>query len=212
MHDRRRQALDALRIRGGLTVNELAHELRITRTAANNQVARLLADGLVASVGLKATGRRPGLVNSLTPKADKDFHQEYESFAIDVLDEIVRSGGEAQLDRILRRVGERWIAADAPAVEKLSGEARLERAKKLIAARGFMPTLEKAADRTHTLSNHNCPISRVCAAHHQAAGMVRHWIEALVGTRVQRSQCIFEGGAACEYGIPVRSSKAARKA
>ena len=65
---RRRQALDSLRMRGGLTVNELARELRITRGAAANQITRLIADGLVVSSGLQASGRRPSVIYALTAK------------------------------------------------------------------------------------------------------------------------------------------------
>lgn len=200
MLDRRRATLDVLRIRGGLTVNELARELRITRAAAANHIARLVADGLVTASGLKASGRRPSVVYELAAKADRLFHQEYDSFAVDLMDEIARAG-KGQIDRVLRGVGARWIAKDEPQVEKLSGEARLERAAKLIGARGFMPTLKKMGPRLHTLQNHNCPIARVCRAHHETAGMVKHWIEALFGGRIERSKCIYEGGHACEYAI-----------
>jgi len=211
MLDRRRHALDTLRIRGALTINELARELRITRTAAANQVTRLVADGLVKAAGLKATGRRPSVTYALTAQADGAFHQAYETFAVDVLDQVAR-GGQAQVDRVLRQVGQRWISSDAPAVEKLSGDPRLQRATKLIAARGFMPTLERTDDRRYVLQNHNCPIARVCRAHHEAAGMVQHWIEALVGERVRRTNCIFEGGSACEYAIGAKPGKAIRRA
>src|SRR5215469_6074574 len=103
MLDRRRATLDTLRIRGGLTVNELASELRITRAAAANHIARLVADGLVTASGLKPSGRRPSVVYVLAGKADRLFHQEYDTFAVEVLDEIAR-GGKAQIERVLRGV------------------------------------------------------------------------------------------------------------
>ena len=209
MLDRRRLALDALRMRGGLTVNELASELRVTRTAAKNHVDRLLAEGLVAASGLRASGRRPGVVYSLTAEADRAFHQEYDSFANDVLDEIARRG-DGQVDRVLRGVGDRWIANDAPSVRSLSGEPRLARVTKLIAARGFMPTLEKTSSRCHLLQNHNCPIAQICRAHHQAAGMVKRWIEALVGRRVAQTNCIYKGGHVCAYELDAKLGKKSR--
>jgi predicted ArsR family transcriptional regulator len=208
MVDRRRLALNALRVRGQLTVNELADELQITRTAATNQLARLIADGMVGATGLRSTGRRPSVVYSLTSEADRAFHEAYDALANDVLTEIGR-GGREKVQRVLRGVGDRWIAGDVPSVEKLSGEARLDRAKKLIAVRGFMPTLERAADRRRVLRNHNCPILRVCRAHHEAADMVKRWVEALVGRKIRRSACIFQGGHACEYalGVPARATR-----
>ena|SRR5579863_2918521 len=210
MLDRRRATLDMLRVRGGLTVNELATELRTTRAAASNHIARLVADDLVTAAGLKPSGRRPSVVYVLTAKADRLFRQEYDTFAVELLDELARSG-KGQIARVLHGVGERWIAKDAPEVRKLQGEPRLEQAIKLIAARGFMPTLRKTGPRGHALQNHNCPIVRICRAHHGAAAMVKHWIEALVGGRIERSRCIFEGGHACEYAIAGKPSASAGK-
>ncbi len=207
MHDRRRLALDALRIRGGLTVNELARQFRLTRTAAANQVARLLADGLVAPTGLRPGVRRPSVIYGLTPQADRAFHQEYETLAVDVLDEVARTGTK-QLDRILRGVGDGWIARDKPAVRLLRGQDRLERATKILAARGFMPSLEQTG-RAYVLRNHHCPIVRVCTAHHQAADMVKRWVQALVGTPVRRTGCICLGSQACEYSLAARPTRAA---
>ena len=63
-------------------------------------------------------------------------------------------GGRGQIDRVLRGEGERWIASDAPAVRKLAGEPRLERATKLIAARGFMPTLRMAPASNRRIGRH----------------------------------------------------------
>jgi len=199
MHDRRRLVLDALRVRGALTLDELARELRLTRTATANHLARLQANGLVTRVGLRAGKRRPSITYGLTEQADRSFPQEYETLALHVLDETARAGSE-QLDRVLRRVGERWLARDLPPVRSLRGRPRLERAVQIVAERGFMPSLEPSS-RGLALRNHNCPIARACGAHHQVADMVKRWVEALVGTRVQRTACICKGAPACEYSI-----------
>ncbi len=208
MHDRRRLALDALRIRSALTVNELATELRLTRAASANHLARLLAEGLVVPTGLRSGKRRPSVMYGLTARADSAFHQEYEKFAIDLLDEVARPGPGA-VSRILRRVGDRWIARDLPEVETLRGATRLDRATKTIATRGFMPSLERAG-RSYVLRNHNCPISKICGAHHEAADMVKRWVEALLGAQVQRKSCICQGGRACEYRVLPTTRRAAQ--
>jgi predicted ArsR family transcriptional regulator len=199
MHDRRRLALDALRLHGGLTLNELCRELRLTRTAAANRLAQLRAEGLVVEAGLRPGKRRPSVVYALAPEADRVFPQAYERMAVDLLDEISRRGAR-YLRQILQRVGRRWIARDAEALQKLPRHARIEAGTKVLAARGFMPALEAGAT-SYTLRNHNCPIARVCGAHHEAADMVKQWIEALYGTPVQRSSCICLGARYCEYTV-----------
>lgn len=197
MHDRRRLALDALRLRGGLTLNELCRELHLTRTAAANRLAQLRAEGLVVEIGLRSGKRRPSVVYGLAPQADRAFPQAYEGLAVDVLDEISQRGTR-YLKQILQRVGNRWLEREAAPLRKLPRRARIEAATKIIAARGFMPALD-AGPTGFTLRNHNCPIARVCDAHHEAADMVKQWIEALYGTPIERSSCICLGARCCEY-------------
>jgi predicted ArsR family transcriptional regulator len=197
MHDRRRAALDALRMHGGLTIDELARTLRIARTASANHLARLRADGMVAPQGLRQGKRRPSVVYGLTPAADRHFHQEYETFAVELLDEIER-GSPRQLERLMRRVGDRWVARDLPLVLGLRGQARSARALEIVSSRGFMPTYERKP-RGFVLRNHNCPIAQICRAQGDAISMVRRWLGALLDVRLRNTACICRGAPACEY-------------
>ena len=199
MHDRRRLAVEALRAQGGLTVNELAKELKLTRTAAANHIATLLAEGLISRMGLHAGSRRPSVIYGLTPQAERVFHEEYEPFVLDLLDEIAKRG-PACIDQTMRKIDKRWIARDRPTVRTLRGQERLEAATRILEAHGFMPTVEKVNNR-YVLRNRNCPIVRICRAHRETAEMVKRWIASLLGVSVVRRGCICRGDPACEYTL-----------
>lgn len=210
MRDRRRVILDLLRVRDGLTVADVGRELRLTRTAAASHMARLLAEGSVQRVGLRPGKRRPSVVFSLTPQADRLFHQEYEQFALDLLAELKRESG-TRLNYAIRRIAEKWIARDAPALAGLRGRARFERATNLLAHHGLMPVLEAHGNR-HVLRQHNCPILSLCRDNREAPELLRRWIEGLFGTSVKRTQCICQGARSCAYEIGSLPAKARGRA
>src|SRR5690349_16164498 len=118
--------------------------LRLTRTAVLNHLATLQAEGLIQRHGMRRGTRRPSVLYEATPAADEVFPKGYEAFAAAVLDALDREDPGA-LARTLARVGDAWIARDAPRVHRLHGRARLEEARNILAERGFMPVLAMTA-------------------------------------------------------------------
>jgi predicted ArsR family transcriptional regulator len=183
-----------------LTVDELAGALRVTRTAVTSHLAALQAEGFVARRGLRPGLRRPSALYALTPAADALFPKAYEAFAALALAELKRSS-PGQFRRLLRRIGDTWIARDLPRVASLRGRDRLTRATEILAERGFMPALERT--RTgYVLREHNCPLMRLAADHVEVCDMVHRWLEALVGARLTRVRCLRQGDPYSAYTLP----------
>ncbi len=201
MHDTRRLVVDRLRMEGGQTVEDLAGALRVTRTAVTSHLAALAAEGLVARQGLRPGRRRPSVLYTLTPAADRLFPKSYDDFAAALLAEVQREGPD-RLRRLLRRVADQWIDRDLPRVQGLRGRERLERAKEILAERGFMPVLEPSREG-YLLREHNCPAMRLAVAHPEVCDMVHHWLEALFGTSMVRTRCLRQGDPFSAYTIKV---------
>ena len=199
MQDTRRRIMDLLRIGGGQTVQDLARGLKLTRTAVTSQLAALQAEGLVTRRGLRPGRRRPSVVYVAAPAAEAVFPKSYQEFAETLIAEVEREGA-GPLNLLLRRVGDRWIARDAPRVQGLRGRARLQRALAILADRGFMPRLERGRDG-YLLYEHNCPVIRLATAHPEICEMVHHWLEALFGLSLKREQCLRRGDPYSAYVI-----------
>ena len=195
----RQQIVELLRMHNGRTVEELARALHVTRTAITSQLAALQAAGLVRQQGLRPGRRRPSVVYTLSASADAFFPKTYDDFAAEVLEEL-RQEGKGNLARVLRRVGDRWIARDLPQVKDLRGPKRLERAKDILAERGFMPSLSPTRDG-YLLREHNCPVIRLAVAHPEVCNMVHRWLEALFGTPLTRTRCMRQGDPFSAYVI-----------
>ena len=199
MRDTRRHVLERLRVRGPQTVPDLVAALHLTRTAVLNHLTTLRAEGFVRRQGLRRGTRRPSVLYEAAPEADALFPKSYDSFAAAVLGVLKRDNPGA-LTRTLASVGDAWIAHDTPRVRRLRGRARLEEARKILAERGFMPTV--ATDNgDRILREHNCPIMRLAADHGEVCDMVHRWLESLVGAPLARVRCMRRGEPFSEYRI-----------
>ncbi len=199
MQETRRQILEALRYGGALTVDDLTARLHLTRTAVRAHLAALRAEGLVSHHGLRRGRHRPSVVYALTPAADHLFPKAYEEFALALLEELRREGN-GLLGRVLRRIGDRWIAQDLPRVQELRGRARVERVLDILTERGFMPTLVPSPGGL-LLREHNCPLMRLAVADAEVCQMVHRWLEALCGVPVSRTQCMRSGDPWSAYAL-----------
>jgi len=191
-----------MRVRGGVTVEEVARELALTRTTVANHVKSLMSEGLVARSGLRRGPRRPSVLYVLTARADRVFPQLYEEFAGEVLKEMARAR-VPQIKRVLRGIENRWIARDTAGLQGLRGQRRFDRALEVLSKRGFMPTLERSG-RATTLRQFNCPLSHLCVGFPEVRSMILGWTQALFGVRAQRTACIGSGDPSCSYSLSRR--------
>jgi predicted ArsR family transcriptional regulator len=143
--------------------------------------------------------RRPSNVYELTAEADRLFPKVYDDFAAALIDEIKHRRPD-DLQGYLERIADRWIARDLPRVSGLHGLARFERAKEILAERGFMPVLEQMPDG-YQLHEHNCPLMRLTVDYPEVCTMVHRYLEALLGTQLNRVRCLRLGDHFSAYVI-----------
>ncbi|HKV44054.1 MAG TPA: ArsR family transcriptional regulator [bacterium] len=198
MQETRYRIVERLRVKGSQTVEELAAAFRLTRTAVTSHLAALRGDHLVRRRGLRGGIGRPSQVYELTPAADHLFPKAYDDFAVSLLEEIRKRPGT--LPSLLRRIAGRWIARDLPRLEGSTGRQRVERARELLAERGFLPTIERTPRGT-LLREHNCPLMHLAQTDPHVCEMIHQWLEALFAARLDRVQCLRRGDPFSAYTI-----------
>ncbi len=203
MHETRERIVELLRLQGSHTIESLCAALGLSRTAVKSHLTGLRAEGLVRRRGLQPGTRRPSHVYELTLEADRFFPKAYDDFAAALIEEIRRLQPE-ELQGYLERIADRWIARDAARVDGLHGLERFERAKDILADRGFMPVLEQTPDG-YQLREHNCPLMRLTADYPEVCKMVHRWLEALFGTHLDRVRCLRLGDPYSAYTITADS-------
>jgi len=163
---------------------------------------------LVRRRGLQPGIRRPSNIYELTPAADRLFPKVYDDFAAALIEEVRRRRPD-ELRDYLERIADRWITRDLSRVDGHHGLERFERAREILADRGFMPTLERMPGG-YELREHNCPLMRLAADYPEVCNMVHRWLEALFGARLDRGRCFRLGDPFSAYMIIADSQNPAR--
>lgn len=96
-----------LKRKGGMTVDELATQLDITRNAVRQHLAALSGDGLVATGARRPSGGRPQQLYVLTERGREAFPRQYSWFAELVVETILGEVGAAGLHKRLVAMGAR---------------------------------------------------------------------------------------------------------
>jgi predicted ArsR family transcriptional regulator len=205
MRESRRRVVDVLRVHDGLTVDELAERVGLTRNAVVNHLTALQRDGAVAIAGMRGGKGRPSQLYALTDRADRFFPEAYDELAMLLLDELKRADRDAAT-RTLRAISRRWKERDVPALAHTGGRDRLQRVTAVLAKRGFMPRLVRR-DGSVLLRHYNCPVKRVGSRHPEVCEAVTRWIGALLDAPVRQVACASRGDRFCSYTWTARRSE-----
>ena len=182
--------------RSSRTVEELRKILGITDNAVRAHLASLEGEGIVHQVATRPSGRRPAIVYELTPEAEGSFSRAYMPVLTRLVESLSERMSTADLEVLLRDVGER-LAREQPSL-KGSLRDRARAAASVLTGLGGVAELEES-DGHLVIRGFSCPLADAVRAHpatcHAAQGLVAE----LVGVPVEeacdkgaRPRCRFE--------------------
>jgi predicted ArsR family transcriptional regulator len=181
------------------TVNELAHELRLTDNAVRAQLTSLERDGLVRRTGREAGVRRPHVIYALTPEAEHIFPKAYGALLNQFVSVVAQRLGPGALRASMRQVGRR-IASDIPAkLKKQSRARRIEAALALLKRMGGAASYS-VTQRKHYIVGNGCPLSAVTADHREGCLIAESLLSDVIGVSV-KERCIRGPKPLCRFEI-----------
>ncbi len=181
--------------RGDLTIDEIASEMGLTRTAIRAQLAGLELDGAVEQRGLRRGASKPARTYGVTAEAELQFSQVY----IPILTQLLRvldARIPQELDAIMHEVGRGLMTGrDMP---HGTLEQRVHAASELLNELGGTTDVEK--NNGHFLiRGHGCPLAAATAEHPEACNALASLLSEFVGQPVSkccdlydRQRCCFE--------------------
>jgi predicted ArsR family transcriptional regulator len=183
-----------------MTIDELAAELGVTRTAIRSHLANHLRDGTVEEHGTRRGASKPARVYGLTGAAQLRLSRAYVPLLTQLLQVLSARLGTAELDELMQEVGRglapRRVGPRAPLAE------RVEQARELLASFGALTDVTEAEGQ-FTILGHGCPLAAVTANHAEACtaleALLAEFVDAPVKARCERYErrrCCFELGAA----------------
>jgi len=199
----RARLLDLLR-RGGLTVEEVATELRISTNAVRVQLAGMERLGLVRRAGLHRGATRPSRIFELTPEVEQLLSKAYVPMLAETLQAFASRLPPDTFDDVMRQVG-RTLALQlgASTAPPTKPAARVAAASDLLNRVLGAATEVDKSDGRYVIRGHGCPLSAVTGRHRGVCLAVESLLEAIVRCRVQEA-CDRTGRPTCSFLVECR--------
>ena len=210
----RKQLLDSSRGRivtllrsGGLTADDLASTLRLTRSAVRAQITGMERDGVVRRAGQRPGATRPSHVFELTPEVEQLLSSAYIPLLTQLVDVFTEGLPAQQLETMLRQAGKK-LANELSQGKRLSGNL----SSRVAAASGMMN--EQLGAMTHVEGNGKwvirgvgCPLAALTGKHPGVCQAMESLVAEVIGVpvreccdRSERPRCCFEIRAASAAG------------
>jgi predicted ArsR family transcriptional regulator len=179
----------------GMSIDELAEHLAVTRTAIRQHLAALERDGLVLRGATRPTGRRPEQLYRLTDYAKEQFPRQYQMLASVLIDEVADLIGPEALAALMRSLGHK-LARDREqhVVDESTIVQHMNQA-------GYEAEVFFRSSGEQEIVAHNCVFHRLAAAHPVVCELDLALIGALGGGEVEHSECMVRGGHVCRFKL-----------
>jgi predicted ArsR family transcriptional regulator len=201
----RRQSLLSLLLerKDGLTIDQMAAALGITRTAVREHVGALERERLIsAGAFASSTGGRPGRLYVLTPRGMALFPKQYDLMAKLLLESLAHRLGAAEAERELRSMG----AGLAQRLKsKVTGRTLGERTRQVAAIMRELGYEASASDgASPSIAALNCVYHELARADQTVCALDLSLIENLAEATVEHSACMARGDNACVFCLKAR--------
>ncbi|MFZ6044875.1 helix-turn-helix transcriptional regulator [Pseudomonas sp. CR3202] len=179
----------------GMSIDDLASHLAVTRTAIRQHLAALERDGLILRGETRPTGRRPEQLYQLSPRGRELFPRQYQLLANLLIGEVASLIGQDALLRLMRGLGEK-LAAELE--RETVDEARI--AEHMNQA-GYEAEVFFRSTGEPEIVAHNCVFHHLAAAHPEVCELDLALLGTLGGGEVEHLECMVREGQVCRFRI-----------
>lgn len=192
--------LDLLRQDEALSVTELAEAMEVTATAVRQRLTRLMAQGFVKRVTLKAGRGRPSHKYSLTKKGRQETGSNFTDLAF-VLWQEVRAVRDAEVRRgLLERISKKLAAQYGERFRGVTLQERMEALVGLMAERRVPFEIDQRAELP-VLNALACPYPELAEVDRGVCAMERSFISEVLGADVRLEHCRLDGEGCCAFAV-----------
>ena len=196
----RMRILQLLKMRAGMTVNQLTDALPISQMGIRQHLAILEAENLVEYYREKQKRGRPLHIYRLTDQANSLFPTTYANFAVGLMHEVAKFNGPGFINKVFQ---ERMKSQLQAYQQRLQGKDLPGRVKELTRIRdeeGYMASFDENED-DYVLIEHNCPISVIAEEYPYVCEIELGLFRQSLGTKVVREEHLMQGSHRCCYRI-----------
>ncbi|QQS48244.1 MAG: DeoR family transcriptional regulator [Acidobacteriota bacterium] len=212
LKESRSAIIDLLKVNGGMSVEHLAQEMKVSKVCVRRHLSLLERDGLISYEEERHDRGRPRFIYSLTDKASCLFPQIYDEFAREILQHLRQQFGDEALTSVLRGRANEMIEQMRADLEGQAFDEKVKAMTRYINTKGYLADIRRLKDGSYRLRQRNCPTENVAAVYPKVCDEeVRVYQEAL-GADVIRECRIVDGARMCEFRIvPVGLTQISKK-
>ncbi len=199
----RRQVLNLLRTRGGMTAKDIAKELGITTMGVHRHLVGLEREGLAQAQLVRQKMGRPTYVYTLTEQAQDLFPKNYHTLATQLLDAVHQTQGDGGVSNLFAARMGQLMQQYQPRMQGKNLAERVKELAKIQDEAGYMAIWERTADG-FILKEQNCAIYRVACRFQQACQYEIELFRRLLDTDITRVEHQVKGERFCTYLVRER--------
>lgn len=203
----RSKILNCLRVKGRLTVEELASTVGLSKVCIRRHLDLLGRDELVAYDIEKQDRGRPSHVYYLTAKSESLFPTRYVTFAQGMLRQIGQQFGESAIQAILAGIAGEALTRFKCELESHPGEARVHEFVTLLNRGDYEAHLAAHQDGCYVIEQRNCPMLALALEYPQICDEELRVYRDLFDVEVRRDCRIAEGFSSCIYKVFLSSEQ-----
>ncbi|OQW50392.1 MAG: hypothetical protein A4S09_00955 [Proteobacteria bacterium SG_bin7] len=183
----------------GMTLDEIAEELEISRNAVDQHITKLERNRYLKVLGVKETGGRPSRCYTLSPEGKDLFPKQYSWFSEVLLGAIKGEQGARGLAEFLRTVGK--SVASQIFLKGKSVEEKIPEVVNVMQSLGY----EAQSPEKNVVEARNCVYHHLAERHPEVCEFDQALLESLLEARVNHEECMFKGGRKCRFSFTPRT-------
>lgn len=188
--------------KAGLSIDEIATALAISRNAVQQHFSVLEKDGYIQAGVLNKTAGRPVRSYVLTDAGINSFPKQYAWFSELVLTDLKNELGSEAFQRYLHKLSSNLSQSLLPQFEgKQTGE-RIEELVKVMDGLGFNArNMTDSSTNERAIEANNCIYHDLAQKHEELCEFDRTLISSLLDKAIDHVECMAKGGAVCRFKI-----------
>ena len=207
MHDSRffqstrGKIVTALRRQHSASAVDLAEAFGLSTNAVRQQLITLERDGYVEERSVRRGPTKPTLEYSLTAAAETLFPQRYDKMLNAVLSEVRTSFGQAGLESVLGKLGERAADKYRSKLGAQDLKGRVYELAAMLRENGVDADVVEGAGGSLELREHNCPYGQTVGEHPEVCSIIHTVFHTTIPGQTRQIESIATGGDACRFEI-----------
>lgn len=185
----------------GLTLDDLAGLVGVSRNAVRQHITGLERDGLVSAVAWRRSGRRPSRVYGLTEQGGERFPRQYDRLALSLLEAIDEHLGPEAAEKVLDAMVSDLATAWLPELEGLGPAQRRSRVLDLMNDLGYHAGAAGDSEAGGVRAV-NCVFHNVARRNRAVCRFDEKLLSALLGDEVRLTSCMALGDGSCVFSKP----------